>query len=82
MRGKEIGTGLRVYPGATVCIQGLVLPSNDTSTSPHKSYSSIIEFPVKFFCRLSHQHKSLCIRYNLRGIQSLQIQIIGHNSLP
>lgn len=48
-----------------------MLPSYNTSTSPHESYSAVIQVPIVNLGGLSHQHEALRVRDNFRGVQSL-----------
>merc|ERR1719250_67676 len=45
--------------------------SDDATTPPHESNSTIIEVPTKLLGSLPEQHEPLCIGYNLTGIQCL-----------
>ena len=51
-------------------------PSYDTSSSPHKSNTTKVQFPAKLLGCFPHQHKSLSIRHNLGCIKSLLKEIV------
>ena len=51
-------------------------PSYDTSSSPHKSNTTKVQFPAELLGCFPHQHKSLSIRHNLGCIKSLLKQIV------
>ena len=46
-------------------------PSDDAASSPHESNPSIVELPVVDLGRLPHEHETLGIGHDLRGIESL-----------
>ena len=46
-------------------------PSDDAASSPHESNPSVVELPVVDLGCLPHEHESLGIGHDLRGIESL-----------
>jgi len=49
------------------------LPPDDTSSTPHQSYSTVIQIPFLLFGCFPHKHKSLGVRNDFRCVQSLKI---------